>query len=880
MSRTGFSTLAAVIGVRIDTDDRLRNLRIVLDYLLTDFPGLQVVVVEHAEQPAAAEMVRRFPEVSYHYLRGQGCFHKSLVLNFGASVATRPHLLFYDSDVLVNPRSVALALGWVAGGEADFVYPYNGVMLQIRSERVETLQARADFVQDLEVCELDQRPTTVSWLEYLYGERDFPSTGGALLADRVAYFEVGGFNENILSYSCEDVEFSVRASRLKPGRVRYLERANCYHLEHRRGQDSRYNGFHQVNKAEWRRVEEMPLEQLRAYASNRFREFRPQPSDRLTVINRQDQYCLRVSRDPRPPLSDLCFIWAPGSSSRAIKAFDRFMTKLSQEFSDYLVLLVEIGSYRLSERRHQDNLIYLHLPESSQQDWWVQAMAAHQRPTVVLCAGHFDLAALKQQRRPGSAYCFPGAGGPGALLIDRAGSELAHPKLPLDSSLPELRTQLVEQGLIVEGDLQQPEVEISRFLRRWKGKVVASAGRLLEGWRDGWDRGLRRLRERLPGRPVQLPKSSLVVTTHRGHTLMTQACLERVARWKQDHHELVVVVHDESPLLGAYLRSLVRRGVIDRLLPAVSDHGHLAGVNLGFAQASGEVVFNLCVDTFLGPGLLDRCARRLWRDPRVGLIGWHYNWAPHHDGTFWHGERLEYTARLRDAWMEREGQVNPRELIAICSAPWYTGRTLRAVGNRRILSVNGSFFGIRRQYWERVGGFDHITFEHMWADDFLCYALLDQGLNILNLPADVRCSQRPGVFESRSDLKWEGRDDPLYDRDELVLPGAEVTGLGRDDSNLLRVSLDSLESGAAVAILGHTPVAAEEVQTLTSAPVRGFSEVEGKLDVLLVGDGQWSDELRPRLKEDGVALLFDQQGTERALRVVRAEGERLRFGSA
>jgi hypothetical protein len=79
---------------------------------------------------------------------------------------------------------------------------------------------------------------------------------------------------------------------------------------------------------------------------------------------------------------------------------------------------------------------------------------------------------------------------------------------------------------------------------------------------------------------------SIIVTTYGTDTLYTQACLEAIRRWKNGHHELIVVTLDESPLLQAYLEACVAEGLIDRLVYTSSGHGHTRGSAIPAAAKS------------------------------------------------------------------------------------------------------------------------------------------------------------------------------------------------------------------------------------------------------------------------------------------------------
>ena len=225
----------------------------------------------------------------------------------------------------------------------------------------------------------------------------------------------------------------------------------------------------------------------------------------------------------------------------------------------------------------------------------------------------------------------------------------------------------------------------------------------------------------LDGRTLAADTISIAVTTYGTQSFYTHRCLESIREWKTARHELLVACHDASPLLEHYLRACARDGLIDRLIFTPPGYGHTMGVNRCFAEARGRWLFSVANDIALGPAIVNDCAHRLEDNPQLGLIGWHW----YNDGTFWDGDRI-VRCQLRD---EARPDMEPEDEKNVRSAPWFTGRTFRALGGPRWLCLcNTAFFGIRREVWDKVGGFSDV-YRHYWADDFLNYAVLDQGLN-------------------------------------------------------------------------------------------------------------------------------------------------------
>jgi GT2 family glycosyltransferase len=350
--------------------------------------------------------------------------------------------------------------------------------------------------------------------------------------------------------------------------------------------------------------------------------------------------------------------------------------------------------------------------------------------------------------------------------------------------------------------------------------------------------------------PDERPRDvSLVVTTYGGETYHTQHCLGRLRRWKTPRTELIVVVHDETPLLRAFLELCRELELIDRLLRAETGHGHVRGVNLGFAHATAEVVFNVCVDMRVGGVVVADCARLLAEEPRAGLVGWHYDWtSPELEGTRWRGGRLEYTRR---GALAAEHERNLR------GAPWATGRALDALAGVHPVLCNGSFFGIRRALWERLGGFDEQHCPVHWADDYLGYAVLDQGLDVLNVPRRYRCAADPAEFQALSDLVWQRRRDPFRGRDQIDWScRAPDPRLSARENVYLDVLGRSLPRDAAVLVVGDVPWTPPAAARLQRRPGGTAADALPRADLLLCGAGALEPGLCARVRPGGRLIAF------------------------
>lgn len=879
------SALAVIIPVRIDTSDRARNLGIVLDYFATFFRGQEIVIVEQDVARRAAAAAEGCEGLSYFFRESSGCFHKTANLNLGVSLSSRPLAMAYDCDVLFHPRAIATAYEMIRSGRAEFVFPFNEVMLQIKRERVERgIELEESFFETLPHCRLGEHPADAEQFEFLYGDSHWPCTGGALMFDRRAFFLHGGYNENIISYGCEDVELYSRLKTLG-AELRRLAGYNCFHLEHRRGPDSHYNNFLASNEAEWARVRAMDAEELRSYVNRGLKHVVLDPRRGAHVENTEQHYSIIVNPTDRPSLDDLAIIVAVNGISPA--GLEGFLWEVDNDFLNCQVFLVEVESNDFRRFYHRRNVHFVHLGASRSADWLPEVLGRTDRPIVALTGTTPALGSaveVLEQLRDGETRVARGPQASNAVFFDRetlAGLAGGH---EIGGGPQEVREAATELLRAAGHELRVVQTKSGSQTRL--GPYVASAAHTVERvgrkLKQRARKVARRLRDDrptkgrlLPAAPAgrKPPRITIVVTTHGSETDHTQQCIERIASWKAEHHELVVVAHDESPLLRAYLEYAERSGVIDRLLLAEPYHGHVRGVNLGFAHASGEIFVNVCVDVRVGPGLVDHCARRLTDDPKLGLIGWHYNWAPDHEGTSWRGDRLVYTPRPLDG----DRVLTAERISAIANADWFSGRVLRAIGTRQILCSNGSFFALRRKDWLRVGGFDERRFPHYWADDYLCYALLDQGLNIANLPRHVRCSQRPDIFESLSDSPWRGDHDPRRGRDELSWTVAgDPAVLDSADAVLLDVIARSIADDAVVTLVGEERGIPPRLAARARRPTNGDETLPS--DVLLTSETLSDAEFERLIRPGGICIrIAAGDGDAPRVELRRREAPRLAY---
>ena len=219
------------IPARIDSPQRLKNLYLVLKFLLDNFE-----TNIHVWEDAPTKEIYPPCGVKYTFVENSSpTFHRTKILNDMAKECNTPYLINYDADVIMPINRYAEAVALLRSNEYDVVYPYNGVFIDIK--------------YDLSIIESLNTPEMIQGEVQGIGD----STGGAIFWNKTKLIEIGMQNENFISWGAEDREMFYRATAFGL-RIKRLN-GPIYHIDHPRGVNSnRTNPFIDHNDIEYYRM--------------------------------------------------------------------------------------------------------------------------------------------------------------------------------------------------------------------------------------------------------------------------------------------------------------------------------------------------------------------------------------------------------------------------------------------------------------------------------------------------------------------------------------------------------------------------------------------------------------------------------------------------
>ena len=272
-----------IIPLRIDTDDRLRNIVLTTSFLLRNFE-CTVTVLESDEEKKfeqwALPLIQHYTDttdLNYVFEHNEDeHFHRTRLLNDMVMMSDTDIVVNYDSDIILPISSYTQAVKMLREDGFDVVYPYKfgergerKVVLKTRIEDEDDLENFSkqdgvkDFIKEFKPEVFDshhfyaENVNGLGWAEY--GMVQFFKTS----VYKEGYLE----NEGFMAYAPEDVERHFRWKTLgyNIGRVDN----HAYHLEHKRTPNSWFNNpFMQHNNQLWEKLKDMDRDGLIEYYEN------------------------------------------------------------------------------------------------------------------------------------------------------------------------------------------------------------------------------------------------------------------------------------------------------------------------------------------------------------------------------------------------------------------------------------------------------------------------------------------------------------------------------------------------------------------------------------------------------------------------------------
>ena len=240
-----------IIPVRIDSEDRLRNLKVCLRFLKRNFKGSNIILKESDTYSKIKNI--NLDDISYIFeYNNKSYFHRTKILNDMIKMSKTDITVNYDLDVLIDINSFYESCDLILNHNYDLIYPYGHGMWcrHIEYDNFKDILEKDNF-----------NPSEII-------SNNGPSDKGHVKFHKTSsYIEAGMENEEFISWGYEDLEIYYRFEKLgyKIGRInKYV-----YHIEHARYENSsELNPYVNNNINIFNFVKNCTKEELIHYISN------------------------------------------------------------------------------------------------------------------------------------------------------------------------------------------------------------------------------------------------------------------------------------------------------------------------------------------------------------------------------------------------------------------------------------------------------------------------------------------------------------------------------------------------------------------------------------------------------------------------------------
>lgn len=209
-----------VLPVRIDCEERLENLKAVLNWI--NNIGCSVVLLEADKKSQLHDLQAEYKQMKYIFIEdSSSVFHRTKYINYLLNYVNTKIVAIWDADIIIPLAQVEHTIKMMLDKDIILAYPYSGTFYMLPEDLSKM------FRQDLNINNI-----LCKTLPPLMGRR---SCGGVYFVNRIEYISIGGENEKYKGWGPEDAE-RLRRTLIIGKKAEWLNYGKAFHLFHRRNQ--------------------------------------------------------------------------------------------------------------------------------------------------------------------------------------------------------------------------------------------------------------------------------------------------------------------------------------------------------------------------------------------------------------------------------------------------------------------------------------------------------------------------------------------------------------------------------------------------------------------------------------------------------------------
>jgi len=201
-----------IIHLRKDTDERAKNVDIVIAYYKNILPSCKFIVVED-DKIQNFEYLKDDTSIHYIHFYNEGQHNKCKGYNNGLNSCETDIVCFLDIDCIVSKQNIDKAISTLENTDGLYI-GYNGVAIYFNYTVKSKITSTTESLYDLLESFIDTTNIRTGYANEHYHVANTKAVGGVLLGKRQTFIDIGGFNPNFKGWGYEDNEIIIRAKKL------------------------------------------------------------------------------------------------------------------------------------------------------------------------------------------------------------------------------------------------------------------------------------------------------------------------------------------------------------------------------------------------------------------------------------------------------------------------------------------------------------------------------------------------------------------------------------------------------------------------------------------------------------------------------------------
>lgn len=242
--------ISIAIPCYIDSNDRLENLTLLLNYLKKIELNYPIIVYEYYHEHCKLDLFynkdiiyKSYPLLSYPF------YHKTKLMNLMLEDVHTDFVMFHDTDTFLKKEQYIECYNKMENLGLNWCYPYNGNFVKKDRNGINNFKSSYN-IEDI--------------FKLQSSFRDIYSWGGAVCFKTNFFKSIGKWNEEFISWGYEDWE--IRDRLIKLGYIENRIEGEMFHLDHEITLNSDFkNKYFRKNEELFNKLKNMSKEELINY---------------------------------------------------------------------------------------------------------------------------------------------------------------------------------------------------------------------------------------------------------------------------------------------------------------------------------------------------------------------------------------------------------------------------------------------------------------------------------------------------------------------------------------------------------------------------------------------------------------------------------------